>query len=157
MMTVVAIVHIIFCLLLISLVLLQDPKSSGGGGGVFGGGGANSLLGATGGATFLTRLTRYSAVVFGITCMTLTLMSRPQTGSVIDTGNVKSTSPIAPFEKPASDPRDNVPKGTTPANSSGKGSATGINSPSATNTNANVPTSAAASAPVTAPAPSEKK
>ena len=108
MMTVVAIVHIIFCLLLISIVLLQDPKSSGGGGGMFGGGSANSLLGATGGATFLTRITRYSAIVFGITCLTLTLLSRPETGSVIDTSPVRTTSPTAPFEKPAAPDSNHV-------------------------------------------------
>jgi preprotein translocase subunit SecG len=82
MMTVVAIVHIIACLLLISLVLLQDPKS-GNAGAMFGGG-SNQLLSATGATTFLSRLTRISAIVFGTTCIVLTLLSRPNTGSVID-------------------------------------------------------------------------
>lgn len=101
MMTVIAIVHIIFCLLLIALVLLQDPKSSGAGG-VFGSGGANTVLGATGGATFLTKLTRYSAVVFGITCIILTLLSRPNTGSVLDSAPANAaTAPTAPLEQPA--------------------------------------------------------
>ena len=49
MMTILAIVHVIFCLLLIALVLLQDPKNSGAGG-MFGGGGTNTVLGSTGGA-----------------------------------------------------------------------------------------------------------
>jgi preprotein translocase subunit SecG len=70
MVTVIALIHIIVCFLLIALVLLQDPKSSGGGS-VFGGGGSNSLLGATGAVTFLTRITRYSAIIFGITCLIL--------------------------------------------------------------------------------------
>jgi preprotein translocase subunit SecG len=83
MLTVVTIVHVIFCLLLISLVLLQDPKAAGGGG-IFGGGGSNSVLGATGAVTFLTRLTRYSAIIFGITSVTLSLLSKPNTSSVID-------------------------------------------------------------------------
>ncbi|MEK7358191.1 MAG: preprotein translocase subunit SecG [Bdellovibrionota bacterium] len=83
MLTVVTIVHVIFCLLLIALVLLQDPKSAGTGG-VFGGGGSNSLLGATGAVTFLTRLTRYSAIIFGITSLVLSLLSKPNTSSVID-------------------------------------------------------------------------
>lgn len=101
MVTVIAIVHIIFCLLLIALVLLQDPKSSGTGGGVFGSGGANTLLGATGGATFLTRLTRYSAVIFGVTCLILTLLSRPNTGSVVDAAPANAATPTAPLEQPA--------------------------------------------------------
>ena len=65
MLTVVTIVHVIFCFLLIALVLLQDPKNAGAGS-VFGGGGSQSLLGATGAVTFLTKLTRYSAIIFGI-------------------------------------------------------------------------------------------
>jgi preprotein translocase subunit SecG len=68
MISVIAGIHLLFCFLLIALVLLQDPKSAGGGG-MFGGGGSNSLLGATGAVTFLTRLTRYSAIIFGITCL----------------------------------------------------------------------------------------
>jgi len=92
MMNVVAIVHLLFCLSLISLVLLQDPKSSGGG--MFGGsgGGANTILGATGAASFLEKLTRYSAVFFGVTCLILTLMSRPEQGSVLDSTPAKAST-----------------------------------------------------------------
>jgi len=103
MITVVAVVHLIVCILLIALVLLQDPKSSGGG--IFGGSGASSLLGATGAVTFLTRLTRYSAVIFGLTCLVLTLLSRSETGSVIDSG-VPVTAPVgagAPATVPPSE------------------------------------------------------
>lgn len=97
MVTVIAVIHILVCLMLIALVLLQDPKS-GGAGGVFGGGGSNSLLGATGAVTFLTKITRYSAIVFGVTCLMLTLMSRPNTGSVIDSApaGVSQPAPAAP-------------------------------------------------------------
>jgi preprotein translocase subunit SecG len=97
MVTVIAAVHVIFCLLLIALVLLQDPKS-GGAGGMFGGGGSGSILGATGAVTFLTRLTRYSAIVFGITCLILTLFSRPQAGSVLDSVPAGAAAPAAPME-----------------------------------------------------------
>lgn len=108
MMTVIAIVHIICCLLLIALVLIQDPKNAGAGG-VFGSGGANSLLGATGGATLLTRVTRYAAIVFGVTCLILTLLSRPNTGSVLDSAPANATAPTAPLEQPA------APEKTAPA------------------------------------------
>jgi preprotein translocase subunit SecG len=90
MMILVTLVHVIFCLLLIAIVLLQDPKNAGGGG-VFGGGGANSVLGSTGAVTFLTKFTQWSAVIFGITCITLSLMSRPDAGSVLD-----SAPPVTP-------------------------------------------------------------
>jgi preprotein translocase subunit SecG len=95
MMTVIAIVHMIFCLLLIALVLLQDPKNGGAGAVFGGGGGTNSLLGATGAVTFLTRLTRYSAVVFGITCLILTLLSRQNVGSVLDSAPANASGGAA--------------------------------------------------------------
>jgi preprotein translocase subunit SecG len=92
MMILVTLVHVIFSFLLIAIVLLQDPKSSGGGG-MFGGGGANSVLGSTGAVTFLTKLTQWSAVTFGVTCILLSLMSRPDIGSVLDSApaNAKTT------------------------------------------------------------------
>ncbi len=115
MMTVIAVVHVIFCLLLIALVLLQDPKSSGGGA-MFGGGGSNSVLGATGAETFLTKLTRYSAVVFGITCLVLTILSRPNSGSVIDSVvPANQPPPLAPAQPPpAGQPENTLPQNTAP-------------------------------------------
>lgn len=121
MMTVIAVVHVIFCLLLIALVLLQDPKSSGGGA-MFGGSGQSSVLGATGAETFLTRLTRYSAVIFGVTCLLLTILSRPNSGSVID--SVVPTSqpmPVAPAQPPPPGQGENtlpqnLPQNTAPQN-----------------------------------------
>ena len=102
MANVIAVIHLILCLNLAALVLLQDPKN-GGAGGVFGGGGANTFLGATGGATFLTKLTRYSAVFFGVTCLVLTLLSRPEQSSVLDSlpaaaakNSVVPSGPVVP-------------------------------------------------------------
>lgn len=101
MITLLTVIHLIVCLFLISLVLLQDPKG-GGAGGMFGGGGSNSLFGATGATTFLTRLTRWSAIVFGVTCLGLTIVSKPRGGSVIDA----SVIPATPTQTsvPAADP-----------------------------------------------------
>lgn len=103
MLTAVAIVHVIVCLLLIALVLLQDPKS-GGTGSMFGGGGSNSLFGATGAVTFLTRLTRYSAVIFGVTCIVLTLLSRPETRSVLDSLPAAAATPTGSSASPTPAP-----------------------------------------------------
>jgi preprotein translocase subunit SecG len=103
MMTLLAVVHLIFALLLIALVLLQDPKSSGTGG-VFGSGGSNTVLGATGGANFLEKLTRYSAVIFGITCMTMTIMSQPSGGSVLDSGASRPAAATAPAQRAPTPP-----------------------------------------------------
>jgi preprotein translocase subunit SecG len=100
MISVIAGIHLLFCFLLIALVLLQDPKSAGGGG-MFGGGGSNSLLGATGAVTFLTRLTRYSAIIFGITCLSLTFLSKGKSGSVLDSAPLSATAPAAPVSAAA--------------------------------------------------------
>jgi len=110
----VTLIHLIFCLLLIAIVLLQDPKSSGAGG-VFGGGGANSVLGSTGAVTFLTRLTQWSAVTFGVTCIVLSLMSRPDSGSVLDSTPVNAGVPLAPLTPAAGHgPLDSNPASKDP-------------------------------------------
>lgn len=81
--TFVAVLHIFVALVLIALVLVQDTKS-GSLGGAFGGGGSSSLLGATGATTLAQKATRWAAVVFAITCISLTMYSTRQSDSVID-------------------------------------------------------------------------
>jgi preprotein translocase subunit SecG len=108
MIILVTLIHIIFCLLLITIVLLQDPKSSGGGG-MFGGGGSNSVLGSTGAVTFLTKLTQWSAVIFSVTCITLSLLSRPDNGSVLDSAPVNAKVPALPPGGVGSGPLDSNP------------------------------------------------
>jgi preprotein translocase subunit SecG len=54
---------VINCLLLILLVLIQLPKKDAGAGLAFGGGAADALFGA-GSGNALTKITKYSAVVF---------------------------------------------------------------------------------------------
>lgn len=101
--TFVAVVHVITALVLIALVLLQDSKSSGLGG-AFGGGGSNSILGATGASTLAQRLTRGAAIVFAITSLSLTLISK-QNKSVVDSLALPVSAPAAtPPAIPAADP-----------------------------------------------------
>jgi preprotein translocase subunit SecG len=83
MLTFVVIIHIVVALILITMVLLQDSKG-GAMGGAFGGASSSSLLGATGGANLLTQLTRYAAIIFAITSITLTTLSSRKADSVID-------------------------------------------------------------------------
>jgi preprotein translocase subunit SecG len=114
MITFLAVIHILFCIVLISLVLLQDPKG-GAAGGIFGGG-SNSLMGATGGTSFLAKLTRFSAIGFAVLCLLMTWYMKRDTGSVLDiepagavqlqpapgtTENqpAKESAPAAPAEK----------------------------------------------------------
>ena len=111
MITLMAICHIIFCLSLIGLVLLQDPKGGAAGGIFGGGGGGNSLLGATGTTDLLTKVTRYMAIAFGITCLLLTINLRPENGSVMDsavaapaTAPAAAPAPVAPAQPGAAAP-----------------------------------------------------
>lgn len=120
MVTVLAIVHVILCIFLVVLVLIQDPKG-GASGGMFGaGGGSNSLFGATGAPTFLSRITRWVAVVFAVSCIAMTIFIKPKTDSVLDSisapaaksatdamPELESAAPSA--EAPAAEPSNETP------------------------------------------------
>ena len=70
MYTLVVILHVIVSIALILIILLQTGKGSDIGA-VFGGGGSNTLFGASGPASFLSRLTAGAAVVFMVTSLFL--------------------------------------------------------------------------------------
>ena len=98
MVTLVAVLHLLFCAGLISFVLLQDPKG-GGTAGVFSGAGANQLFGTTGAANLLTKITSWCAVCFGITCILLSLLSKSNSGSsVVDTAPANAAAPVKPMD-----------------------------------------------------------
>ncbi|MGH7975848.1 MAG: preprotein translocase subunit SecG [Limisphaerales bacterium] len=61
---------IVNCLLLVLLVLIQLPKKDAGAGLAFGGGAADSLFGA-GSGNALTKITKWSAVIFFALAMLL--------------------------------------------------------------------------------------
>jgi len=86
--------------MLIALVLLQDPKATGGST-MFGGTGSSNVIGATGGASLLQKMTRYAAIVFGICCLLLTILSRRDSGSGSVFDNLNSATPTAPISAPA--------------------------------------------------------
>jgi preprotein translocase subunit SecG len=76
MVTLLVILHVIVCLFLIGVVLLQQGKSADLAG-AFGGSGSQTAFGPRGASNLLTRLTTWSAVVFMLTSISLTiLMSR---------------------------------------------------------------------------------
>ena len=78
MVSVLSILHIILCILVVVLVLIQDPKGGGVGGMFGGGGGSDSLFGATGAPSFLSKLTKYVAVMFAASCIAMTIFIRSQ-------------------------------------------------------------------------------
>lgn len=95
----IATVHIIVTVVLILLVLVQDSK---GGAGMFAGGSSQSILGATGGATLLAKLSRGTAILFAITCIMLTIYTSRHGASVVDDAAIPAavTVPAATTETP---------------------------------------------------------
>lgn len=116
MLTLLAILHIFIGLALILFVLLQDPK--GGAMGVFSGGSSsNSFFGSSGASNFLTTTTKWLAVLFAASCLTLTYLTAKRGGSVMD-NYVPPAAPAAPgAAQPAAGtqaPATPPPAGATP-------------------------------------------
>jgi preprotein translocase subunit SecG len=77
----VVVVHIIVSFFLIGVVLLQQGRSADLAG-AFGGQGSQTAFGPRAAANVLTRLTTWSAIIFMLTSITLTVLySRSTTGS----------------------------------------------------------------------------
>src|ERR1700750_1211338 len=73
MVALLVILHVIVCLFLIGVVLLQQGKSADLAA-AFGGQGSQTAFGPRGAANLLTRLTTYSAIVFMLTSIGLTIL-----------------------------------------------------------------------------------
>ncbi len=65
--------HVIVCLFLIGVVLLQQGKSADLAG-AFGGQGSQTAFGPRGAANLLTRLTTWSAIIFMVLSIGLTIL-----------------------------------------------------------------------------------
>jgi preprotein translocase subunit SecG len=86
------IIHVIVCLFLIGVVLLQQGKSADLAG-AFGGQGSQTAFGPRGAANVLTRLTTWSAIIFMVTSISLTVaMSRANNSSSVLSGTPSSQS-----------------------------------------------------------------
>lgn len=77
MLSLVWLLHIIFCIVIIALVLLQQGKGADVGA-AFGSGSANSMFGSRGPASFLFKLTVFFAVLFFISSISLTYLQSEQ-------------------------------------------------------------------------------
>jgi preprotein translocase subunit SecG len=73
--TTVIVVHILVSLGLIGLVLLQQGKGAEAGAS-FGGGASQTVFGSQGSGSFLTRMTKYLAIVFFITSISLAVIAK---------------------------------------------------------------------------------
>ncbi|WP_413569692.1 preprotein translocase subunit SecG [Bdellovibrio sp. HCB117] len=96
MTTFIGILHIIVALVLIVLVLIQDSKSDGALG-MGGASGSNSLLGATGAQSLAGKMTVWAAILFAVSCLTLSILTSSKTKSVVDSLPL----PTAPAAAPA--------------------------------------------------------
>jgi len=117
-------VHILVCVVMIVSILMQAGRGGGLAGGAFGGmggGGGSQLFGGGGAATFLTKVTTYSGVLFFATCVGLWYTARtgeslPETAAekmLQQQGTpVPLTQPAAPLPLDATTP---ATEATTPA------------------------------------------
>jgi preprotein translocase subunit SecG len=89
--------HILVCLFLIGVVLLQQGRSADLAG-AFGGQGSQTAFGPRAAANVLTRLTTWSAIIFMLTSISLTILYQRSAGS---SHSVLENSKPAPASAPA--------------------------------------------------------
>ena len=108
------ILHVLVSLFLIAVVLLQSGKGAEMGAS-FGSGGSQSVFGAGGGTSFLSKLTTSAAVIFMLTSLTLAYVSGQPSSSSIMSGKGKTAPVSAPAPAPVPQKADSVPAPATPA------------------------------------------
>jgi len=92
----VIVLHVIVSLFLIGVVLLQQGRSADLAG-AFGGQGSQTAFGPRAAANVLTRLTTWSAIIFMLTSITLTVLyQRSTTGSKSVLENSSQSAPAKP-------------------------------------------------------------
>ena len=115
MITLITIIHIIVCFFIIIVVLLQSGKS-GDIAAAFGGMGSQTAFGPRGAATALSKATTWSAIIFMVTSITLSVYaSRRRSGSVLEglqpSQNKTQTKPVSPAQQaPKPEPQPITPK-----------------------------------------------
>jgi len=100
MATLLLVLHILVCIALILIVLIQGGKGAEMGAS-FGAGSSQTVFGATGGQTFIQKLTTGAAVVFMLTSLTLAYFHGKPGASSVMPENVaptqeQSAMPVAP-------------------------------------------------------------
>jgi preprotein translocase subunit SecG len=92
---VVIVVHVMVCLFLVGVVLLQQGRSADLAG-AFGGQGSQTAFGPRAAANVLTRLTTWSAILFMVTSISLTVLYQRSSGSHSVLQGVKPAPVSAP-------------------------------------------------------------
>jgi preprotein translocase subunit SecG len=99
----ITIVHISVCFFLIVVVLLQSGKS-GDVAAAFGGMGSQTAFGPRGAATVLSRATTWSAIIFMVTSITLSVFASRRTTANSVLQGVKASQTKSQPAKPAPPP-----------------------------------------------------
>jgi len=81
MITLLTVLHVIFCLFLILVILLQTGKGAGMGA-AFGGGGSSTVFGPRGAGSFIGKATGIVAALFMITSLSLAFFSSSKSTSL---------------------------------------------------------------------------
>ena len=83
--------HVLVCIILILVVLLQSGKGADLAG-AFGGGGTQTAFGSRGPASFLSKMTTVAAIIFMLTSISLSTITRKvENKSILDTSPGKTT------------------------------------------------------------------
>lgn len=103
------ILHVLVCLALIAIVLLQGGKGAQVGAS-FGAGSSQTVFGATGGQSFMGKLTAGAAIIFMLTSLTLAYFyGQPGSGSVMPASvapQQSATTPDLPVSAPPAAPSE---------------------------------------------------
>ena len=91
---VITMLHIVVSIFIIAVVLLQSGKGAEMGAS-FGSSGSQSVFGAGGGTTFLSKMTTGAAIIFMLTSLTLAYISGNPSSSSIMKGASKPSAPPA--------------------------------------------------------------
>jgi len=96
----ITVVHIFVCAFLIIVVLLQSGKS-GDIAAAFGGQGSQTAFGPRGAATVLSKATTWSAIIFMLTSITLSIMASRHVGprSILGSSQSAPAKPAAPAQQ----------------------------------------------------------
>jgi len=146
------IILFLISLFLILLVLVQLPKKEAGLGTAFGGGTTDALFGA-GTGNVLTKLTKYSTIIFLVLCLVLSVMNKRDRDKTNTAGTDKGKDKK---EQTGQDGTGLGTTGTTGGTTTGATTPVGPQSPPpSTNAPAPVPSTNSPASSTNAPAPEE--
>ena len=97
------ILHVTVSLTLIAIILLQSGKGAEMGAS-FGAGGSQSVFGAGGGSTFMSKMTTGAAIIFMLTSLTLAYLGKSGVSSLMSSKTGTKSAPTkqaAPAATPA--------------------------------------------------------